>query len=102
MSYEWMMESKLERWVLHCMPAWAKCTHVTNKMGKKFQLWIHEYFAQSIMRRVEAIVRKTRYLFERRYSTWLSWKMKLPPVAHEKVNKAIKAARKMNVETTER
>ena len=66
------------------MSAWAICTHVTNKMGKKFELWIHEYFAQSIMRRMEAIVRKTRHLFELRYSAWLSWKGKLPSVAREK------------------
>ncbi|XP_024948537.1 uncharacterized protein LOC102622519 isoform X2 [Citrus sinensis] len=99
--YEWLMESKWERWALHCMPAWAKCTHVTNKMGKKFFFWMHEYFAQSITRRMEAIVRKTRDLFERRYAAWLPWKGKLPPVVREKVNNAIEAAREMNVEATE-
>ncbi|GAY69181.1 hypothetical protein CUMW_270020, partial [Citrus unshiu] len=74
--YEWLMESKWERWALHCMPTWAKCTHVTNKMGKKFYLWMRQYFAQSITRRMEAIVRKTRDLFER------SWQLSGIPCAH--------------------
>lgn len=99
--HEWLMGSKWERWALHCRPSWAKCTHVTNKMGKKFQMWMHKYFAQSITRRMEAIARKTKFLFERRYSAWLSWKGKLPPIVAEKVNKAIEAARDMTVETSE-
>ncbi|GAY55184.1 hypothetical protein CUMW_162440 [Citrus unshiu] len=74
--YEWLVESKWERWALHCMPAWAKCTHVTNKIGKKFYLWMHKYFAQSITRRMKAIVRKTRHLFER------SWQLSGIPCAH--------------------
>lgn len=35
---EWLIVTKCKRWVLHYMASWAKCTHATNKMGKKVSI----------------------------------------------------------------
>lgn len=72
-----------------------------TKWEKRFQLWMHNCFAQGITRRMEAIALKTRHLFEQRYLAWLSWKGKSLPAISEKDNKAIEVARGMIVETSE-